>query len=110
MSGTQRFGVRARRAGSALLIGAALLLNLNAVTASGPQKRNAKDQQKGGDEWPAYGRDGGGSRYAPVAQVTRDNVSKLRVALSPCQVLRAGSCASVGIGSQLQRNRPVRAS
>src|SRR5437868_5471202 len=82
MSGRRRgrFGVRARRAGGALLILVALLLNLNAVAASGPQKRNAKDQQRGGDEWPAYGRDSGGSRYAPVAQVTRDNVGKLRVA------------------------------
>jgi len=28
-------------------------------------------------EWPTYGSDPGGSRYAPLTQVTRDNVAKL---------------------------------
>jgi quinoprotein glucose dehydrogenase len=28
-------------------------------------------------EWPTYGNDPGGSRYAPLTQVTRDNVAKL---------------------------------
>jgi quinoprotein glucose dehydrogenase len=32
------------------------------------------------DEWPCYGRDPGGARYSPLAQITRDNVSRLRVA------------------------------
>ena len=77
----RRFRVGAARAGAALIIIVALLANLNAVAAGGPQKRgNAKSQQAGGDQWPAYGRDGGGSRYAPVAEVTPDNVGKLRVA------------------------------
>ena len=31
-------------------------------------------------EWPAYGRDAGGSRFSPVAQVDRSNVSHLAVA------------------------------
>jgi quinoprotein glucose dehydrogenase len=62
----------ARRVVGVMMIIAGLLLNLNAVIASAPQKRS--------DEWPAYGRDGGGSRYSPVAQITRDNVTKLRVA------------------------------
>ena len=31
-------------------------------------------------EWPAYGRDAGGSRFSPVAQVDRSNVSRLAVA------------------------------
>ena len=30
--------------------------------------------------WPAYGRDAGGSRYAPVDDIARDNVANLRVA------------------------------
>jgi quinoprotein glucose dehydrogenase len=30
-------------------------------------------------EWPAYGRDAGGSRYAPIDQVTRENVGRLQV-------------------------------
>lgn len=49
-----------------------LLLNLNFIAASDGQKR--------GDAWPAYGRDGGGSRYAPLTGITRDNVRNLRVA------------------------------
>jgi quinoprotein glucose dehydrogenase len=31
-------------------------------------------------EWPAYGRDPGGSRYSPLTQITRDNVTDLQVA------------------------------
>jgi len=33
-------------------------------------------------EWPAYGRDAGGSRFSPLAQITRDNVAQLEVAWS----------------------------
>lgn len=32
------------------------------------------------DEWPSYGRDPGGSRYSPLAQIDRGNVSQLRTA------------------------------
>jgi len=31
-------------------------------------------------DWPAYGRDAGGSRYSPLTQITRDNVTRLQVA------------------------------
>jgi quinoprotein glucose dehydrogenase len=31
-------------------------------------------------EWPAYGNDGGGSRYSPIAQINRSNVAQLQVA------------------------------
>lgn len=31
-------------------------------------------------DWPAYGRDPGGSRYSPLAQITRTNVHRLEVA------------------------------
>ena len=31
-------------------------------------------------EWPAYGRDPGGTRYAPIDDITRENVVRLRVA------------------------------
>lgn len=31
-------------------------------------------------EWPAYGRDAGGSRYSPLTQITRANVRHLKVA------------------------------
>jgi len=36
--------------------------------------------QGGEGEWPAYGRDAGGSRYAPARQITRENVGRLRQA------------------------------
>lgn len=31
-------------------------------------------------DWPAYGRDAGGSRYSPLAEITRANVKELRLA------------------------------
>ena len=31
-------------------------------------------------EWPHYGRDAGGMRFSPLAQITPDNVHKLKVA------------------------------
>jgi quinoprotein glucose dehydrogenase len=31
-------------------------------------------------EWPAYGRDAGGSRYSPLTQISRDNVARLTTA------------------------------
>ena len=31
-------------------------------------------------DWPAYGRDPGGSRYSPLTQVTRENVNRLTTA------------------------------
>jgi quinoprotein glucose dehydrogenase len=30
--------------------------------------------------WPTYGHDPGGMRYSPLAEINRDNVSKLKVA------------------------------
>jgi quinoprotein glucose dehydrogenase len=36
--------------------------------------------QTGGTDWPAYGRDPGGSRYSPLKQIDRSNVKSLRVA------------------------------
>jgi quinoprotein glucose dehydrogenase len=31
-------------------------------------------------DWPAYGRDAGGTRFSPLAQITRENVARLQVA------------------------------
>src|SRR5262249_3450738 len=31
-------------------------------------------------DWPAYGRDAGGSRYSPLAQINRGNVDQLKIA------------------------------
>ena len=35
---------------------------------------------KGQSEWPAYGRDAGGTRYSPLKQINESNVSKLKPA------------------------------
>jgi quinoprotein glucose dehydrogenase len=45
--------------------------------------RPASDPGRAGgppSDWPAYGRDPGGSRHAPLAEITRENVGGLRVA------------------------------
>jgi quinoprotein glucose dehydrogenase len=56
----------------ALIVALCLLLNLGAVAASDSKKRDG--------DWPAYGRDGGGERYSPFAQINRDNLKSLKVA------------------------------
>lgn len=40
----------------------------------------APARQKEDGDWPAYGRDAGGSRYSPLAEINRNNVSRLKVA------------------------------
>jgi quinoprotein glucose dehydrogenase len=40
----------------------------------------ARPQERGSVDWPAYGRDIGGSRFAPAGEVTPANVSALQVA------------------------------
>jgi len=40
----------------------------------------ARGQNLGNTDWPNYGNDPGGMRYSPLAQIDRDNVSKLKVA------------------------------
>ncbi|MGA3242173.1 MAG: hypothetical protein ABSG03_38455, partial [Bryobacteraceae bacterium] len=47
-------------------------LALTSILASGAA---AADQ-----DWPTYGGDAGGTRYSPLKQITRENVSKLKVA------------------------------
>src|SRR5439155_22378580 len=32
------------------------------------------------DDWPYYGHDPGGTRYSPLAEINRENVSRLKVA------------------------------
>jgi quinoprotein glucose dehydrogenase len=34
----------------------------------------------GDTEWPNHGNDPGGMRYSPLSQISRENVSKLKVA------------------------------
>jgi quinoprotein glucose dehydrogenase len=40
----------------------------------------ARGQVARDTEWPTYGNDPGGMRYSPLAQINRENVSKLKVA------------------------------
>ena len=40
----------------------------------------ALGQSSGNTDWPNYGNDPGGMRYSPLAQINRENVSKLQVA------------------------------
>ncbi|HEX6631264.1 MAG TPA: pyrroloquinoline quinone-dependent dehydrogenase, partial [Gemmatimonadaceae bacterium] len=55
---------------------AALLLAL----AIAPGARAQEGAPVADRDWPAYGGDRGGGRYAPLAQVTRENVARLREA------------------------------
>ena len=59
---------------TAIILAVCLLITLNAVPANDSPQRDA--------EWPAYGRDPGGSRYSPLKQINRDTVKNLKVAWS----------------------------
>jgi quinoprotein glucose dehydrogenase len=51
------------------------------VHQSNAQQNSRKRQPSTDDSgWPAYGRDAGGSRYSPLAEINRENVSNLKVA------------------------------
>jgi quinoprotein glucose dehydrogenase len=55
------------------LVGAAVAVMATCGAAQGGRDESA-------NEWPAYGRDAGGSRFSPLAQISRDNVAQLTVA------------------------------
>ncbi|HEX8088269.1 MAG TPA: pyrroloquinoline quinone-dependent dehydrogenase [Blastocatellia bacterium] len=64
-----------------------VLLLLALPSSSWPQTGRKRVEIKDGSarmraatDWPAYGRDPGGSRYSPLAQVNRANVKYLKVA------------------------------
>jgi quinoprotein glucose dehydrogenase len=65
-------------------IGVAALLG--SMAAAGPVSRLVLRAQEASrpaataDQWPAYGGDSGGTRYSPLTDITRDNVTKLEVA------------------------------
>src|SRR5689334_3586188 len=59
-------GCRAAVLGMVLLVG----------TAAGP----APSGQSAGGEWPNYGGDQASTKYAPLAQIDRDNFKRLKVA------------------------------
>ena len=53
----------------------ALAVVMAGLAISGPTGNSGKD-----GDWPAYGRDAGGTRYSPLAQINRDTVKDLKVA------------------------------
>jgi quinoprotein glucose dehydrogenase len=54
-----------------LIVGAMMVSSLVGAPAT---ENSVKD-----GEWPAYGRDAGGSRYSPLTQINRSNVKDLKV-------------------------------
>jgi len=59
----------------------AFLASLAAAAAAPSAARAAKSWSSGSDwQWEHYGGDAGGSRYAPLDQINRSNVKKLKVA------------------------------
>jgi quinoprotein glucose dehydrogenase len=56
-----------------------LMFALITVLCSGGNHGRVMPQSKAeGLDWPAYGRDVGGSHYSPLSQINRDNVKQLR--------------------------------
>lgn len=49
-----------------------------ADSRAAPQRGSAS--QSGSSDWPAYGRDPGGSRFSPASAINRSNVSELKIA------------------------------
>lgn len=60
-------------------IGLAVFCVLGAIAAAGPMAGLAAGASSGGD-WPTYGHDYGDSRYSPLAEITPDNVARLKPA------------------------------
>jgi quinoprotein glucose dehydrogenase len=60
---------------------AILAASASACSRDSPQMPGPVAPAAAGErEWPAYGGDALGSRYSPLAEITRDNVGRLRVA------------------------------
>ena len=78
LSGRRRLGV------AGIVVGAiALVLIMGSRFDPSGVDRAQSLQQRGGEkaedgDWPAYGRDQGGTRYSPLAQLTPANVSALQ--------------------------------
>jgi quinoprotein glucose dehydrogenase len=62
--------------GIAIVVALAAIGSWKSVTSSHVAAGGAKQES----DWPAYGRDPGGSRYSPLAQINRGNVGQLKVA------------------------------
>ena len=70
----------------------------SSVSAQSPTKAAAVD-----GEWRAYGRDALGSRWSPLAEVTRDNVARL----APAWTYHTGETAPAFAGRRRQRSLEV---
>jgi quinoprotein glucose dehydrogenase len=66
-----------RRPWRSLLRAMRLLSIALALLAGGPAHSDAPDGRR---DWPAYGRDAGATRYAPLTQIDRASVTRLQVA------------------------------
>src|SRR5262245_35216887 len=64
-------------AGGILTVIALIALGSQVAVTNSPFAAGAAKQES---DWPAYGRDPGGSRYSPLAQINRENVSNLKIA------------------------------
>lgn len=62
------------------LIAVLVLIGGTLFSAGSQGSQAAATAQSGLDDWPAYGRDVGGSRYSPVSRINRQNVKHLKVA------------------------------
>jgi quinate dehydrogenase (quinone) len=103
------------RAQSAAAVGAATVACLLVLAAALPatftwgqadmpvQAQGAEPSATGAADWRYYGRDPGGARYAPVDQISRENVDKLKIAWT----FRTGEKASRGSQDQ---NTPLQVS
>jgi len=87
-----------RRTGRAA--GALLVLGAAAATAAGQSGRPATGND---GEWRAYGRDVLGSRWSPLAEITRENVSRLE----PAWTYHTGETAPEFAGRRRQRSLEV---
>src|SRR5215470_8716575 len=67
---------RARAGGILTVIALVALGSWEAVRNGSAAADGAKQES----DWPAYGRDPGGSRYSPLSQINRGNVGQLKVA------------------------------
>ncbi len=68
---------------SAILISSAHVANAQSThdsTRAAAAGRQPPATSAAALSWPAYGRDPGGSRYAPISQITTHNVTQLRLA------------------------------
>ncbi len=56
------------------------ILALVCVATPAARAQSANHPSEAGNDWPFYGRDAGGMRYSPLAQINRQNVATLKVA------------------------------